>query len=198
MLATAYCSNFGPGSINGTGITSGGTDLRDGKQHNVVAAGPGSGLKRGDKIRIGPDPFGGDGSTVWTVDDTGGAIVGAHIDLYIADCAAARRWGRKMVTVVAADLSQPDSSVAPTEKSNDPANVVKNSADAIVGVANSIGDLAAITEKFVASLFSSATWFRVGKVVVGVLLGLFGIIILARPAINSLPPAVKTAAKVAV
>lgn len=48
--------------------------------------------------------------------------------------------------------------------------------------------LATAVEKFVEALFSSALWFRVGKVAVGLFLGGVAIILLARKAgVNSLP-----------
>lgn len=189
-LATAYCNKFGPRSINGTGVTAGGTDLTDGKDHYVVAAGVGSGLKMGDTLFVDPDPYG--AGTLWVVDDHGGAIVGRHIDLYIADCQKAQAWGRKRVKVTINP-----SKLTPNLKTDDAHTTSIDPTAPVVAVANAIGDVASIAEKVVESLFSSSTWFRVGKVVVGLFLGLFGIIIIARPLTNALPPSVKTAAKVA-
>lgn len=47
------------------------------------------------------------GSPLWiegygqgVADDTGGAIVGHHVDVWMSSCAAARQWGRKTRKVV--------------------------------------------------------------------------------------------------
>lgn len=98
FFATAYSPPFGKGSINGGGITKGGTDLRDGGEHYVIAAGPGSGLKMGDHVYIKPNPYGNEG-IVFLVDDTGGAIFGKHLDIYVPTHAQAISWGRKSVKV---------------------------------------------------------------------------------------------------
>lgn len=50
--------------------------------------------------------------------------------------------------------------------------------------------LATSVEKFVAGLFSSSLWFRVGKVLVGLFLGASGLIILIRKAGVSVPPVI--------
>jgi len=76
--ATAY----GPpwDAINGTGVTSTGVDLRDAPHKYIVAADP-SVLAMHTKITVRPNPFN-DDNIVFSVEDTGGAIKGRHIDIY--------------------------------------------------------------------------------------------------------------------
>jgi len=60
-----------------------------------VAADPNV-LPLGSRIRIsGAGAYNG----IYTVTDTGGHIKGRRIDIFIASAAAARRFGRRMVTV---------------------------------------------------------------------------------------------------
>ncbi|HSV15160.1 MAG TPA: 3D domain-containing protein [Tepidisphaeraceae bacterium] len=82
FTATAYCT--GHVTATGTSVSAG-----------VVAADPAV-LPMGTVIRItGAAPY--DGS--YRVLDTGGRVRNHHVDLYIADCAAARRFGRRSVRV---------------------------------------------------------------------------------------------------
>ncbi len=61
----------------------------------IVAADP-SILPLGTRIRIsGAGVYRG----IYTVRDTGGKVVGRHIDIYVPDAAAARMFGKKIVTV---------------------------------------------------------------------------------------------------
>lgn len=69
--------------------------------------------------------------------------------------------------------------------------------DAPMKTAQALSDLASVFEKLVEGLFNSSTWFRVGKVVVGVFLGLFAVVILARPLTDKVVSTAKTAAEVA-
>jgi 3D (Asp-Asp-Asp) domain-containing protein len=154
FTATAYCGSFGPGSINGTGVTAGGTDLRDGKQHMVIAAGAGSGLKLGDTVSIEPNPF--TPGTVFKVDDHGGAIFGHHIDIYIADCTKARQWGRKSVTVRSATQAAPDPVASAV---GDAASAVADTATAIPNFVNKLG-----------VIFQGGFWLRVAMALGGLLL----------------------------
>jgi 3D (Asp-Asp-Asp) domain-containing protein len=88
FVATAYCT--GRVTASGTAVSAG-----------VVAADPAV-LPIGTIIRItGAAPY--DGS--YRVLDTGPAVRNRHVDLYIADCAAARRFGRRsvQVTIVTTD-----------------------------------------------------------------------------------------------
>lgn len=196
FLATAYCSNFGRGSINGSGVTAGGTDLRDGKQKYVIAAGPGSGLSMGDLVKIDPNPFG--GTVYFKVDDRGGAIIGRHIDIYVADCAAAKAWGRKTVQVTVMPPGN-DQGVQTPDWNPIKAgiDVVDSVPKGLAAVANAVTSAVTAFEHFISALFNSATWFRVGKVLVGVIIGVYGFMILTRPAVNALPPQIKGAAAMA-
>jgi len=82
FTATAYCTGR---------ITASGASVARG----VVAADPGV-LPIGTRIRItGAAPY--DGS--YRVLDTGPRVRNRHVDLYIPDCAAARRFGRRSVRV---------------------------------------------------------------------------------------------------
>jgi len=82
FTATAYCT--GRMTAAGTRVSSG-----------VVAADPAV-LPLGTVIRVaGAAPY--DGS--YRVMDTGPRVRHRHVDLYIADCAAAKRFGRRSVQV---------------------------------------------------------------------------------------------------
>lgn len=174
FTATAYCHKFGVGSINGTGITAGGTDLRDGKQQYVIAAGPGSGLKIGDKVSIEPNPFG--AGTAFKVDDHGGAIVGHHIDIYIADCAKAAQWGHRTVTV----SLLPDTSgtgIATGDKA------LTGAADAISGAASAVTSPLTAVGDFLGHLgviFQGNFWLRVLMGLGGVALIVVAVVLLGK------------------
>jgi 3D (Asp-Asp-Asp) domain-containing protein len=83
MTATAYCL---------TGETATGTQVKSG----TVAADPNV-LPMGTTIRVtgllSPRP------QTFTVADTGPAVKGNEIDVYISDCARARKFGRRPVRV---------------------------------------------------------------------------------------------------
>ncbi len=82
LVATAYCQ---------TGRTASGLHVRPG----IVAADP-TLLPLGSIVEIlEPNDVGG----AYTVADTGAAIKGAALDIYMRDCQQARRFGRKKVSV---------------------------------------------------------------------------------------------------
>jgi len=82
FTATAYCTGR---------VTASGASVARG----VVAADPAV-LPIGTRIRItGAAPY--DGS--YHVLDTGPGVRNRHVDVYIPDCAAARRFGRRSVQV---------------------------------------------------------------------------------------------------
>jgi 3D (Asp-Asp-Asp) domain-containing protein len=86
---------------NGTGITSTGIDLRDSPHRYIVAADP-SVLPMHTKITVSPNPFG-DDTIVFSVEDTGPAIKGYHIDIYVWSSRAAQlQWGVRSVEVARA------------------------------------------------------------------------------------------------
>lgn len=83
MQATAFFRSARP--------TAAGTTAREG----IVAADP-SVLPLGSRILLsGAGAYNG----IYTVADTGGRIKGRRIDIFVASAAAARRFGRRMVTV---------------------------------------------------------------------------------------------------
>lgn len=181
--ATAYCGNFSPTSINGTGVTAGGTDLTDGKQHYVIAAGAGSGLKIGDTVRITPSPFG--DSTVFKVDDHGGAIFGKHIDIYVADCAKAKAWGRKSVSVSKVSGQQTPGPADGSVQSQ-VAHAATSGIDALL---SPLEDVAG----FFSLLTQASTWLRVGKVLIGASLIGAGVLALTTVATKDvIGPALKS------
>jgi 3D (Asp-Asp-Asp) domain-containing protein len=83
MQATAYCQ---------TGKTSSGVDAQPG----IVAADPRV-LPAGTIIDVnaGRSPY----TRRYIVSDTGAAVKGKIIDIFIADCRAAKRFGRRSVRV---------------------------------------------------------------------------------------------------
>ena len=89
FTATAYCT--GHVTATGTSVSAG-----------VVAADPAV-LPMGTVIRItGAAPY--DGS--YRVQDTGARVRDHHVDLYIADCAAAKRFGRRSVRVTIVEAAR--------------------------------------------------------------------------------------------
>lgn len=82
FVATAYCQ----GATTATGVTA---------RRGIVAADPAV-LPMGALVRVERS---GRYDGVYTVMDTGPKVQGHHVDLFIADCAAAKRFGRKSVRV---------------------------------------------------------------------------------------------------
>lgn len=94
--ATAY----GPpwDAINGTGVTATGVDLRDAPHRYIIAVDPNV-IPLHSHVTITPNPFG-DNSIVFAAEDTGGAIVGHHVDIYDWRGRASQLgWGVRQVTV---------------------------------------------------------------------------------------------------
>jgi 3D (Asp-Asp-Asp) domain-containing protein len=83
MMATAYCDG---------GTTKSGTQAVSG----TAAADP-TVLPIGTVIRFVP-PGGAEPET-FTIADTGAAVKGQEVDVFIADCAKAKRFGRQQVLV---------------------------------------------------------------------------------------------------
>ena len=83
FVATAYCAGS---------VTAAGTTVADG----IVAADPVM-LPIGTVIKMtgGPNRY----NRIYTVMDTGPKIQGHRVDLYVASCAEARRFGRRSVRV---------------------------------------------------------------------------------------------------
>lgn len=97
-VATAY----GPpwGGIQGDGITATGIDLTAGQPAYVIAVDP-SVIALGSFEHVNPNPFGTDHA--FYAGDTGGAILGRHIDIYDWQGRGAQdAWGKRQVTVTPA------------------------------------------------------------------------------------------------
>lgn len=83
-LGTFVATAYGPpwNSMNGTGVTSTGVDLKDGVRRYLVAVDP-SVIPYGTLVRIQPNPYG--TTRPFVAADTGGAIRGKRIDFYVAE-----------------------------------------------------------------------------------------------------------------
>lgn len=98
-LATAY----GPPweGIQGTGVTATGIDLRPAKAAYIIAVDPNV-IPLGSHVHVSPNPFGDDQITFLAA-DTGGAILGKHIDIYDwRGRSYQNAWGARHVTVTPA------------------------------------------------------------------------------------------------
>lgn len=82
--ATAYC--FSGRTATGQGVRRG-----------LIAADPRV-LKLGSRVVISAGPWSG----TYTVSDTGGAIKGKRIDIWVPNCSEARRFGRRTVQIFSA------------------------------------------------------------------------------------------------
>jgi len=85
FIATAYC-------LRGRTATGGGV------RRGVIAADPRL-LRLGSQVLLGAGSYTGQ----YTVSDTGGAVHGRHIDIWVPTCAEARRFGRRTVLVSMAE-----------------------------------------------------------------------------------------------
>jgi 3D (Asp-Asp-Asp) domain-containing protein len=98
FLATAY----GPpwNAINGSGVTATGIDLTAGPSALVIAVDP-SVIPLGSFEHVTPNPFG--TAQAFVAGDTGGAIVGRHVDIYDWQGRSSQlAWGARHVTVTPA------------------------------------------------------------------------------------------------
>ena len=86
FTATAYC-------------LKGRTALGHGVRRGIIAADPRI-LRLGSRVNLGAGAYSGQ----YLVSDTGGRIKGRKIDIWVPNCAEARRFGRRTVTI--ADLVQ--------------------------------------------------------------------------------------------
>jgi 3D (Asp-Asp-Asp) domain-containing protein len=91
LVATAYCVR---------GRTRSGVRTH----HGVVAADP-KVLPVGTRIRI--EGLGPRHNGVYTVMDTGAAVKGREIDIFMADCARAKRFGRQRARVQVLNRARP-------------------------------------------------------------------------------------------
>ena len=81
FTATAYC-------------LKGRTAMGHGVRRGVIAADPRI-LRLGSRINLGAGAYSGE----YLVSDTGGAVKGRRIDIWMPSCAEARRFGRRTVTI---------------------------------------------------------------------------------------------------
>lgn len=81
FTATAYC-------------LKGRTAMGHGVRRGIIAADPRV-LKLGSKVNLNAGPYSGQ----YLVSDTGGRIKGKKIDIWVASCSEARRFGRRTVSV---------------------------------------------------------------------------------------------------
>jgi len=81
FVATAYC-------------LQGKTAMGHGVRRGIIAADPRV-IKLGSRINLGAGAYSGQ----YLVSDTGGRIKGKKLDIWVASCAEARRFGRRTVTV---------------------------------------------------------------------------------------------------
>lgn len=98
-LATSY----GPpwGGIQGEGVTSTGIDLRPAKQAYIIAV-DATVIPLGSYVHVSPNPFGDDALT-FRAADTGGAILGKHIDIYDWRGRSEQlAWGERKVSITPA------------------------------------------------------------------------------------------------
>ena len=96
-VATAYCQK---------GLTKNGTPVH----HGVIAADPEL-LPLGSIVRV-EVPIATRATGIYTVDDTGSAVKGHRIDIYMESCARAKRFGRRAATVEVLDRAEPIPAVA--------------------------------------------------------------------------------------
>ena len=80
-VATAYC-------------LKGRTAMGHGVRRGIIAADPRV-LKLGSRVNMGAGAYSGQ----YLVSDTGGKIKGRKIDIWVANCAEARRFGRRTVSI---------------------------------------------------------------------------------------------------
>ena len=81
FIATAYCLR-------------GRTAMGHGVRRGIIAADPRV-LRLGSRVNLGAGAYSGQ----YLVSDTGGRIKGRKIDIWVPNCAEARRFGRRTVTI---------------------------------------------------------------------------------------------------
>jgi murein DD-endopeptidase MepM/ murein hydrolase activator NlpD len=135
-IGTAVTTAYGPpwDGVNGSGVTAGGTDLRDGKRRYIVAADV-SVYPLGTKLYLDPNPY--DYKGAFTVDDTGGWFKpggprAGGIDFYVAEGRDPQTgWGRQPVNVYKSDprdksdATRPQTGAAPSAHDRDAATATR-------------------------------------------------------------------------
>ena len=100
--ATAATAGLSKGSFVATAYClQGRTALGHGVRRGIIAADPRV-LKLGSRINLGAGNYSGG----YLVSDTGGGIKGRRLDIWVPNCAEARRFGRRTVTVLVPTSAQ--------------------------------------------------------------------------------------------
>jgi 3D (Asp-Asp-Asp) domain-containing protein len=150
-------TSYGPpwDAMNGTGVTAGGTNLKDAPRKFIVAVDPAV-IPLGTKLRITPNPFNHRGDFI--ADDTGGAIKGKRIDFYDwRGRTHQRRWGRRPVTVT--QVGEGGGNVGVDDTFLDAAS------DALTP--DPLEDVGEFLSRLGSTLFSGAWWRRVLFILAG-------------------------------
>ena len=129
-IATAY----GPpwGGINGDGITATGLNLTAGPAVFEVAVDPRL-IALGSYVHVQPNPF--DTGSAFYAGDTGGAIIGEHVDIYDWQGRAAQlAWGERSVNVTPAPSPGAGNLLGAVPVASSDADVVSACSDGSVGL----------------------------------------------------------------
>jgi 3D (Asp-Asp-Asp) domain-containing protein len=95
VMTKAVSKGLSKGSFTATAYClKGRTAMGHGVRRGIIAADPRV-LKLGSKINLGAGAYSGQ----YLVSDTGGAVRGRKIDIWMPSCAEARRFGRRTVQV---------------------------------------------------------------------------------------------------
>jgi 3D (Asp-Asp-Asp) domain-containing protein len=98
VIEKAASSGLSRGSFTATAYClRGRTALGHGVRRGIIAADPRV-LRLGSTINLGAGAYSGQ----YLVSDTGGGIKGRRLDIWVPNCSEARRFGRRTVTVFAA------------------------------------------------------------------------------------------------
>jgi 3D (Asp-Asp-Asp) domain-containing protein len=165
LLGTFLATAYGPpwDSMNGTGVTSQGTDLTGdkGKGRYLIAVDPNV-IPYGTHVQIDPNPFG-NPKIVFKADDTGGEINGRHIDIFDWRGRASQlRWGSRQVKVWKVEGAQEGSGIIGAGGSilgaaSDTADFVGDLASTILNF-RKLGELAAKAVAWFLRLIAKAIW----------------------------------------
>jgi 3D (Asp-Asp-Asp) domain-containing protein len=98
VMEKAASSGLSKGSFTATAYClRGRTAMGHGVRRGIIAADPRV-LRLGSRINLGAGAYSGE----YLVSDTGGGIRGRRLDIWVPNCSEARRFGRRTVTVFAA------------------------------------------------------------------------------------------------
>lgn len=174
-LGTFQSTAYGPpwDSMNGTGVTAGGTDLRPAKKAYIVAVDPEE-ISLGTKLTIEPNPFGYKGT--FLADDTGGAIQGKRIDFYDWRGRSSQlAWGTRPVKVTKGAAASASGFGLPN-----PLAGIDAVAQAIAAAAGALNDIAAFFTRWIELFFTPTGWARLAKISFGAVCILWGMNVIIR------------------